>query len=538
MQLRNLILPIAVLISLLLYYPAFEYGIASDYLGWLDKYDNGSWSDIWHSFGYHGLHQFFHLVNYTIFKLTKASPFGLYIVFSVTHGLASYCVYRFLRAISEYLDWDKGNLIAFFTAVYFLVSPYQIEVVTWKACYHYMMIVILFCLSGINYISFLKTSSRRSLILHFLFFVLALFTLELSYVFPGIMAVIGLTIALSGHHQIVIKKIFLVIGGHIAILLLFFLLSKMSLGDYVGHYGAEQHLNLSPLLILSTFSNYLLKYMGFCHFLPYDVKMAAYNWSASWGWIPLGLGYIGAILLAYKYLRQSKHAVYFLIGLPSIFIAFLPVLNLFFVNLHWYEIDRYGYFASIFVYFILITGVFAVIPRWKYLVSSIIALGFIFLSKELVIEVGRTAGIMKEIAANFDYCQSEDPVFIASIPENNHGIYMFRDYEDHGKAFKRFKYWNISRQKCDADLYVFSNYNQGQDEGVHTDVQYLPDGRLRVWNIMNGSWLWHNALGITSYENETYRLTEEEGHFYVEFKGEAKRPPILYLDGVHWKVVE
>ena len=68
MQLRKLIAPIAILISLLLYWKSSNYGLVTDYMGWLNKYRAGDWTDIIHCFNYPGLHQFFHLINYTIYK--------------------------------------------------------------------------------------------------------------------------------------------------------------------------------------------------------------------------------------------------------------------------------------------------------------------------------------------------------------------------------------------------------------------------------------------------------------------------------------
>ena len=177
MQLRQLIFPIAIILSLWLYYPSSNYGVVTDYLGWLNKYRAGSWSDVLHCFNYPGLHQVFHFVNYLIYKVTAADQFGLYLIFSITHGVVSYLIYRCIRYFGEWLAWGYAGTASFFVGLLFLMSPYQVEPVTWKACYHYLMITGLMGLSLIYLIRYFEENRAYLLIVHLLFFSLGLVTI-------------------------------------------------------------------------------------------------------------------------------------------------------------------------------------------------------------------------------------------------------------------------------------------------------------------------------------------------------------------------
>ena len=87
--------------------------------------------------------------------------FQMYLIFAISHGMVSYGVYRSLRKYAAWINWRDGSLVAFFTAIVFLVSPYQIETVTWKACYHYMMVTGLTSLSIIQMIKYFSGDGKR-----------------------------------------------------------------------------------------------------------------------------------------------------------------------------------------------------------------------------------------------------------------------------------------------------------------------------------------------------------------------------------------
>ncbi|HMP28647.1 MAG TPA: hypothetical protein PKD85_03550, partial [Saprospiraceae bacterium] len=133
MQLRYFVYPGFLVVCLLVFWRTIDYGYVTDYLGWLNRYRDGNWADVLHCFGYPGLHQFFHLINFTLYKIFGSNISGLGIVFIIAHASNSYLIYRTFRRLLDKVDDDKGGLIAIFTGMLFALSPYVIEVVTWDA---------------------------------------------------------------------------------------------------------------------------------------------------------------------------------------------------------------------------------------------------------------------------------------------------------------------------------------------------------------------------------------------------------------------
>jgi hypothetical protein len=99
LQLRHFIYPGFIVFCLLVFWRTIDYGYATDYLGWLNRYREGGWKDIFTSFGYPGLHQVFHLFNFILFKLFGSNVSGLGIVFIIAHASTSYLIYRTFRLL-------------------------------------------------------------------------------------------------------------------------------------------------------------------------------------------------------------------------------------------------------------------------------------------------------------------------------------------------------------------------------------------------------------------------------------------------------
>jgi len=263
-------------ISLIAYYPARNAGIVTDFLGWLYKYIDGSYADVIHCFGYVGHHQFFHFVNFSIFKVIGVNHFAWYFIFALFHGVNGYLLYRFSE--HWFKRWElQLPYASIFIALLFLLSPYQVETLTWKACFHYIMSVG-FCLTGFIYlIRYLETAKQNDLIIIHVLFLCALFTLEINLATPFIY----LLFILADHYRAssgdLKKKVLYVFSLQLLFIVLYFLLNKFSLGEWVGHYGEDDHLNFSPDLIFGNGVKHFVKHALLLHYFPYSIKEFVYN---------------------------------------------------------------------------------------------------------------------------------------------------------------------------------------------------------------------------------------------------------------------
>jgi len=288
------VLGLLILVSLLIYYPLRHSGIIMDYLGWLERYKAGEFSDIIHCFNYPGLHQVFHLVNYSIYRLVGADHWGQYIIFALSHGLVSFTLFKLLKQLLTTHKVKHSHWILLITMIVFVTSPYQIQTVTWKACYHYLMVSGFIYGSFYFLVRFLNDRQTKHLIWHHTLFLLSLFTLEIALAAPFIYFVY-VVFYINDKEEKQWKSLLVQTGLiQLGILLLYFSLNKIILGSIVGHYGAETHLALESEKLFGTGLKYFFKRIFYIHFLPFKYKQAIYTALSN----PLIYYGITAILLA------------------------------------------------------------------------------------------------------------------------------------------------------------------------------------------------------------------------------------------------
>lgn len=533
----HLVLPVFVIASLLLYGTTSNYGIVTDYLGWLERYKEGSWSGILDCFGYPGLHQFFHSINYTTYKVIGPSLVGLYFVFALSHSLASFSVYKFLTYLGRSLGAKESKITALFAALLFLTSPYAAEVITWKACLHYMLITILFSWSAISYIKYVEEGTLTSLLHHMTLFILGLFTLEIGLVTPGIFGVIGLGLfatSKGGTKQII--RVFKTAGIHALSLLGYLYLTKVFIGQWIGHYGAEKHTNFEISLVLSNLSKYVAKYYSYTHYWPQTAKLQIYRCCESpiIHWL-LGISIIGLLIYAiWKGMKQklNPNLGFGFVGILGFLIGILPVINLYFIEIHNYENDRYGYFASIFVYLLISTIVLRFFKKVRYLALLLLLLAQIVVTCRQNNKIQFAGSMINSIVDS--YTPNDTPTYIGSLPENHDGIYMFRDLTEKGDVtFETSLYW-LQRKKIETPLFVLSQYNL-KDASEHIKSSRLPDGRYQVYDVKSGSWLWRKSHGISSYENDFVKLDVGPAHYRARLKTKG---PIRFLIPINGRLEE
>lgn len=133
-------------ITLLLYFPTAKSGFVTDFTGWQKSYEQGSFKDIINCFGYNGLHQFLHLIFYSLFRFLGTDNPNWYVLFSLFHASIAYSIFKVFSIIFEDFKLKRANITALFAAVLFLVNPYQTEVLVWRVCVHY--IIMAFCFVG------------------------------------------------------------------------------------------------------------------------------------------------------------------------------------------------------------------------------------------------------------------------------------------------------------------------------------------------------------------------------------------------------
>ena len=100
---------------------------------------------------------------------------------------------------------------------------------------------------------------------------------------------------------------------------------------------------------------------------------------------------------------------------------------------------------------------------------------------------------------------------------------------------KEFIQFKLHRQ-LDATIDEVANYNQtAYDNGVN--VKKENDSTLYVSFKQYGNWWWKGGLGMSSYENEKYKVIADEwcGYHLIIKNIRQHHYTILYPDNLNWK---
>ncbi len=526
------------LLILFLYYPSRYAGFVTDFTGWQKSYEAGSFIDIINCFGYNGLHQFLHLVFYSLFKILGRDTIGWYILFSVLHaGIASFMYYVFTQIFKDF-NLANANAISFFAAILFLLSPYQTEVLVWRVCIHYIIMAYCFLLCLWNVHLWLQSNNLKYLLMSNFIFVIALFTLELSLSIPIFLLFYVLIYSLHFKKLNSLFKVFLkVLLPKILAIASWFSLNKFFLGTLVGHYGTEKHFNTDLTLIFGNAFKYLSKHFFFQRYWSHNYKMQFWQFFEN----PIFLYSLVIIatilfLLALVYFKKLNVSVR-LMGLMLLlfFIALLPIVNLYFYGLQLTENDRYGYVASIFCSLLIAIFIFQLPKPIKILGIGVLVFCSVFFTYNTNILWQEANFVHKSIIEKFRFYNA-DNIIVLNVPENFNGVPIMYSTED--------EYFSTIKETL--PLMGFKPYNGNIMEAAYFNITSVNDGvsveklgenYLKVDCNQWGTWFWRKGIGASNYENELYKIKFGVKHYDMFLKQPLPNYLFIFWNGNDWEKV-
>ena len=336
------------------------------------------------SFGFPALNQISVFLFYVLYQFFLTNGFGWYLVYCLLHAVNAFLLFKITQRVLVMFEIDKLNqYVAVVGSLFFLISPYQSEVLVWRACQNYLLATCFIFCCILNVLKYIEQPSKKYLFSVYAFFFLSLFTFELSLLTPILIAML----IISRHFfipkftnlfsilKVLVLPQIIAIGGY-------FCLNRLVFGQWIGHYGAATHLNFKVELIISNSQKFLIKYLGFVRFFSHDFKTAIFNFIDANASIGFTILFLGMIVLMINSIKKRKKATGLIIILILLFfIGLLPVLNLYFYHLQYLENDRHGYFASAFIY-IALALTFNQLPKvlGKFLIASYLMLSLYFLA--------------------------------------------------------------------------------------------------------------------------------------------------------------
>ncbi|MEX0811185.1 MAG: hypothetical protein WD048_03140 [Chitinophagales bacterium] len=527
-----------ILLSAIVFLPSIPSGFVFDFIGWAWLYQQGTFLDALNSFEYKGIHPVLHAFSYSFFKLFGFDGFAWYLVTSVLHGLNAFVLFKFLKYLLFNFEITTPVFLAAVISVLFILHPYNVEPVVWKACLHYLLsfftIVLSLYLISVNVVE----NSTKHYWIGILLFATALFTLEISFITPLLWFLTAALIntRLSSEN----KKSFLSLGIRMLLIPAFFFVGYLSLtylklGSAIGHYGADKHLNFDFYKILLNAYSYFVKHLLFARNFNFYNKPAYELLSQPFVLLVI-TGFLIFLLLAalYYFKKIPRNILLSLHFAVLFFVSLLPVLNLFFYHLLLSENDRYGYLASPFIIasfvllFINIRSYLKWIPVLLYFMLSV----YFF---SITIDAWHKSGIITRALVNdFSFYDKEEIIFL-NTPDNYMGAIILRAVNSDQSMFN-LSLETMRGKKFEGKIWEVAQYSMVDSENKFA-IQSDSSNHLSITFSKWGSWWMKNAHGAVSYETERYKMVLNDVVSYdLYIKGELnENTAVLYHDGNKWK---
>lgn len=376
----------------------------------------------------------FWFVGHFLFGL---KPFGYHIIALLIHLCNAILLYFIVLLFPCFEDKNKQKFLAIFSILFFVFFPNHSEAVIWVAAVGDIL-ATLFFLSSILFLLLTKKLDKNKKVLFYIFslisFFFALLSKEIAISLP-VIVLFGFIFWIYKNKSFYFewKKIFLVLSFFL-LTGLFFILRYNATGLFFGYYGGGLNFSLENIL-KSEFSLFLSHFFsGF--FRSYLAKLVFEN-------IYFWFGLILTILVVWLFRMFKKKNISFLFFLIIVyFLSTIPVVSFIInYNLNYYsnEGERWAYLPSLF--FAIIIGYLFLILLQK---LKKIKFGLIFFSIICLLSFGFLFGQL--IQKNYFWYQSAkivdntlnsladilnknlyDGVVIMGLPDNYHGIPMFRN---------------------------------------------------------------------------------------------------------------
>jgi hypothetical protein len=523
------------MLTALVYLRAFGSHFLDDTISWMYFYKQDGWSTFYTSFDftsmYYGHDVIFNLL-YVIFG-THALPWFLILI--GVHTANAYFGYTLFAKIFENKQIAHGRLAALCGTVLFLLSPHQTENVVWGATLHYGSSMLMLWGGFRLYGKFLAQHRYIYLALFYLLFLIALTTLEIALVFPGLFFIV---FAFLWHKDFTWRNIWeccrYIALPMAALLLLYFVANKYVHGSFIGHYGEEHTKTLFTMQSLSTMLQYFAKHLFYIHFFNYATRDAIYSVLSN-PMMPVAViaaGIILTFLLAKKYpgIKMHIYIVWTIFILCSI--TLIPVCSMYFMYLNQVQNDRLGYFFSMFLFMLFALVLSVTGKRMLIATGAVIIILDIFLLQDITARWKHAAQIQETALETFSW-QHAETVYVLNQPCYFNGVYIFRNDMRIDRSLSVLK---------DIDMYgqieeiAWTNMYSLLDDVIVKQVDTLSvQVTLSDW----GRWFWVNDQGAQDYSNDTVQVDFDAlNHSYTAHfvRPPGKNDVVLYFTPGGWKV--
>ena len=523
----------------LLYFRTATAGFVTDFSGLAGKFERGEFWDFLNCFGFPAMHQIRNLVLWCLYQTFGVHSKGWYVVFSSLHIINAWLIFRFGTELFAKFNLEKGKSAAGIAALFFAFCPYHTEPMTWRVNFVFLFVTTLVLLILRLYLRDSVRPRRKYFWQIQGLFALGLFTFELALTIPLLLSVfLFFDNVFRVSFKDFLRKYIRLFAPQTALTGVYFVLQKMMLDAWVGHYGAETHLNFDPTLIFGNLLKYTSKYLFFSRsFKIFNTETFYRALENPWLWgslLTLIFSTFAFMLCDKKKMTESRRVGWLLTA--CYFFALLPVLNIFFYHTLHIENDRYGYLASVF-FFLFIVFILSKIPQ--YLAWAVVAVYLplgIWLTHENTQRWAAADAVYRGLLEDFRW-QNAENIYVLTAPDNLEGAGMFRRYRKQDSTLRDALEYMYGK-KINGKLHEITHFNQRRNSTGFT-VDQKDSGVIRLKFNEYGSWFWDCGHGAADYETPDYvfKITKwGKGEFLL--KNKSEEDVIIFADGKKWKEIK
>lgn len=525
-------------LSLLVYFKTAGGGFVTDQIGWLQNYQATGWKGILNAFNDKSPHYVYHIFGFSLWKIFGLHGKGWMLFFVSLHALNATFGFIVFKKLFTKAEVSSPQIIAMAGALLFLLSPYQTEPLVWYACVHYLVCTLLVLVAINAFVSYNENEERKELFVFYISAFLAAFTLEISFSLPFIIASLILFFPFGKSKTQKGKQLLFFVAPSVALVLFYFLTTKLLRGNFAGHYGAATHFNTDIQLLMSNLAKYTAKVFTLSQFWEYAKRNALYTFfeQEKFAFLFATFLCLAAMVFVVRHKHLSKKIVVAALLFAMFVFALLPILNLYFSSIVNVEGDRFTYFASLFAAQL---AAFSLVSLFGILGWVTVAVFLFFNVKFLFVN---TASWHHNRNLNFSLCEKfrwydATHIYFLNLPDNINGTYMFRSFEpDNSFAETLALRYGKNIETKTTEILEY-NMNQATD-GVRVEI--VSDNELKVVFTGAGNWWWWKGIGGSSYSTDNYEVKIDEwgvGYSLV-FKNKTPGAVYLYQQGDEWKQVE
>lgn len=463
------------------------------------------------SYGFENFYYGHYGIVAVLYFLFGLHTIGWYAFFVAIHALNTTLLYTVCKKIFSNTNTDsESSLIAFFSSVFFLLSPYQSENIIWAATSHYCVSLCILLVSIIYMVNKIEGKKTFPLWVFHLLFAFSLVTLEISFLFPLVLfAVYFLYKALNKNSWSFPDYILKVVLPQTLLVFAYCLFHKMLFHSWIPHDRASHDTVFSFSHAVTTLTQQMVKLFGFVHFLDYDKREAVYQSLLHWKRALVVLVFIFTVIsfFIYKKKKENLYISYFFV--LSALLMYAPFMRLYFMWIARIENDRYNYFASAFLFSFFIFLLFQFHKSIRFTIIFLYIGAFIVCLFPVVSARKHSSKLHQQYLAQLPVDNSGGKLYLLNVPASCQDAYMFRSAGRLGIAYQAIYNRDIFER---VDQVAWCN---AQSEEDIAEIKKISDSSYHVQLKTDGSWWMQQSIGASDKENDTYSFKLDSGGGYL-----------------------